>query len=474
MQISLWKNFSKRDNSTLRPPDTADAVKTVYLKEGTSQEQPTFIIDEVDWNWSYVKWNDHYYFVTDKIVSTKNVYELQCKQDNLASHIGNILNTTAYIKYAASGYGSTSFNNMIYDSRLSEYISRRQKTTYSDYLIDGNVNYYILNVLNNQSSIVTYYLLTAAQLQTFTTMLFSDNIWQQIILEFSEAIKSIVAIRALPATASMIANMASQGLFAETNPIIYIGKTQMTFQGSSVRAYARLKPDAVLTGGQSVITPWNYDDFRRIDEQIKVYLPCVGIVDVPTANLLDSYSISFNYKLNPTIGRISYVIQANRSDEEGPLPENLIAEYDGEYGYDLPIQMRQTSILSGVTGLMADTLSTAGNIATGNVAALADDTLSFGSDLFKLVDSSPTIIGTLGSATQLYKPRYIAVFAIARNYTTTPSNIWPVFGRPVEKVDLIGNYRGYVQTINASVSGSMNESDRIEINNYLNGGVYIE
>ena len=65
MNINVWSNFTKRRNSTAQP--TGGTQKTVYLKEQTSIEHPSFILAEPLANYNYVQAFGNYYFVTDVI-----------------------------------------------------------------------------------------------------------------------------------------------------------------------------------------------------------------------------------------------------------------------------------------------------------------------------------------------------------------------------------------------------------------------
>ena len=47
-------------------------------------------------------------------------------------------------------------------------------------------------------------------------------------------------------------------------------------------------------------------------------------------------------------------------------------------------------------------------------------------------------------------------------------------GRPVNKVDSIGDYSGYVQCLNASVALNASEQEIEEVNDFLNSGIYYE
>jgi len=90
MQITLYENFAKKDNSTLRP-SIGGTVIDCFLKNSTSITNPTFVLTVENFNITYVKWDDRYYFVSD-IMSIKNgVIELSCSLDVLATYKEQIL-----------------------------------------------------------------------------------------------------------------------------------------------------------------------------------------------------------------------------------------------------------------------------------------------------------------------------------------------------------------------------------------------
>ena len=101
MQLLLFKNFSKRRNSTKQVDDSTGIVTDVVLKQGTSIESPVFLIQGVDLEVNYVKFNNHYFYVDDIVVGNNNIYELHCSQDLLATYKSQILSTRCSILYAS-------------------------------------------------------------------------------------------------------------------------------------------------------------------------------------------------------------------------------------------------------------------------------------------------------------------------------------------------------------------------------------
>ena len=77
MQLLLFKNFSKRRNSTKQVDDSTGIVTDVVLKQGTSIESPVFLIQGVDLEVNYAKFNNHYFYIDDIVVMHKASYEDQ-------------------------------------------------------------------------------------------------------------------------------------------------------------------------------------------------------------------------------------------------------------------------------------------------------------------------------------------------------------------------------------------------------------
>lgn len=462
MQLKLWKTFAKRSNSTLRPPAAADSVKNVFLKNDTSQENPIFIIDEIDWDWSYCEWNGHYYFITDKIVGTDHCYELQCRQDVLASHISNILETTAYIKYASRRFDGSSISNLLYDNRIAQTTQKLwSKVTGEGNIFSTDSMYYALTVAGQSSTrrgTTNIYLLTSIQLADFSRFIFNNifnqgaDIIDQILKEFGDVFSSIISLRALPIN-STLANSIS----VEASSIIIGGI-------SSGIACRQLLDDKNIDEFEEIPLNFPVNDWRKQNIQLSLYLPLIGIIELSTSDFFEASHIRVRYVVSPTSGIINYLIYA-----ETTVANYLIAQYEAEFGYTLPISATNTNFVGGISnlanGVFASQMST--NPALSTISAITQTVPQF-------FAHSISTIGNQGNPSKLSLPSVVTLFIQYSPTVVDPSNIINQLGKPVEMIDSIGAYRGYVQTINASVSGAMHDSDRNEINNLLNGGIYVE
>lgn len=111
MKITVYDSFSKRKNSTLQP--TGGTEIDVVLKAPTSIENPVFLLSGNNFNISYVKAFDHYYFVNDLKSVQNGMIELDCTEDVLASYKNDIASLNAYVAY------DTTSNTEVPDQRLS-------------------------------------------------------------------------------------------------------------------------------------------------------------------------------------------------------------------------------------------------------------------------------------------------------------------------------------------------------------------
>lgn len=105
MELILFKNFTKKRNSTKQPVDSTGTMVEIYLKQNTSIEQPVFILsgnlaDFLDVN--YCKFSNSYYYVDDIIVTNNNVLEIYASMDALATMRAYIGNSEQYIDRASN------------------------------------------------------------------------------------------------------------------------------------------------------------------------------------------------------------------------------------------------------------------------------------------------------------------------------------------------------------------------------------
>lgn len=167
--------FSKRKNSTKRP--SGGTSYNITIKEPFSILNPRIVLDRGNpaiYNYCYIPTYDRYYFITDWI-SDHNFWIAECAVDPLASWRDSIRASSQYVLRSASSY----------DTYLADGLyAGTGKMTYNQHTFAAaekcfKTSTYIIGVINGTNTAprlggVTYYALSAAQLQSLMQNLLGD------------------------------------------------------------------------------------------------------------------------------------------------------------------------------------------------------------------------------------------------------------------------------------------------------------
>lgn len=446
MQLKLWKNFSKKDNSTLLPGDP-DATFDVFMKSNTSISSPVFLIDGIDLNYNYCYFNGRYYFINDIILGNNNIYEIHCTTDLLATYRSNILNTSALITYATVG------DNRIIDNRIPVVTTPTVSTATAEsiFTLAGNFVVSITGV----NGVGLYAVDTREQLQGLMfdiDALYPKQTATTDIGKVAESIyilgKQLIGSAAIPdnirdckwmpleITAGQ-AELIKVGVYAST----CIGKPITQFTQSSIT---------------SINIPWQFSDWRNSSPYTEVclYLPFVGVIGYSSNNLRNVSSLTINTTINVASGDISYQVSAGNLTL-GTYGSNIAIPIPIGSSNINPMQMA-TSVIGGVASAVV-----------GNVMGVASATLS------ALAPMNTTIGGTGGGAGAGLDLRPHC-YTVCHNTTSAPGSYAAIEGIPYNAVDVISNHLGYVKCENASINIDGLATEKAAINGMLNGGIYVE
>lgn len=94
---AYFYNLDKRKDSTKQPATGTGTKIDLILKEGADYDYPVFQMHTDVTGYNYLKWNDHYYFITGRRYVYNSFYEISCEIDPLASYRGSIKSSTQYI-----------------------------------------------------------------------------------------------------------------------------------------------------------------------------------------------------------------------------------------------------------------------------------------------------------------------------------------------------------------------------------------
>lgn len=467
-------NFNKKRNSTKQP--TGGTSKSCVLKEDTSLESPTFILESYDSSWSYCSFMGRFYYIDDVVFSSNKLFELRCSTDVLATYKSDILKVDCNILYCD---GST--KNII-DQRIPLLASVDVNEEYK--AIDGLT----ITGYDNQGAIILgitgkgsfgSYLMQDSTLMSelldgvddYWATSTEDQIagWKQFFYGGSAA-ENLKSAIALP----MLIDGSKLGSDATS---LYLGNYPCKDSNNKdIKGYKINKP--ILTYTTTISIPWKYNDWRRFApySEVILYLPFIGTIQMPTSAMIADNSLVIQYSVNVTSGDIAVQYKGKDTNRiYGTASANIAMNTAyGSTGIDTT-----KMTMAVVTGL--GTLITAGASALASGGMSIPIALGLGGGLATSAATTLSALGGNGSgsgglgggATQGLD-RVIHCYVINRTLSAEQSTFNPIMGKPFMQVDKISNHVGFVMTEGFSVNIAGLGQDKDTINKMMDSGVYIE
>ena len=468
MNITVWSTFSKRRNSTAQP--TGGTTKTVYLKEETSIERPSFILAEPIADYTYVQAFGRYYFVTDVINLDASRSEIVCDLDVLATYKSDILAYTAFVERAASSY-----DVFVNDSLLST----QQKIILSEYSASSMTKIgghcFVAQVLSgdpNGGGVVLYAtndLIPYRQLLT-PSVYSAQDVLDWIDSKIAQAFDLDVyigSIKWLPINANQIGT--------KTNDF-YVGPIEVGIPaGYDVYIADQYANYRDVVYNVTIPSTNMYGDFRDTNPRFSRYLmrlPGVGIVDVDPVmmgTIINTTGMQLNVQMDIDYvsGDIVYYLLTQTPPD---TTQTEFARYRGNISVDVPIAKSVADFGKSV-GTFTGTVG-AGAAAGGAIGAAVGAVVGAVGVVANELTPDTSMIGGGGNKSDIsYTSAAIRVYVQHYGYKDYPT---AVAGRPLMQNVTLSSLSGFVKCGNASVPLAGHEGDMAAVNNYLNSGFYIE
>lgn len=449
MTIKVWTDFSKRKNSTKQP--SGGTQIDVRLKDKCSIEKPIFILNQGFTDFTYVEALGHYYFVDDVVSVTNNICEVHCSQDVLATYKTAIGNTSAYVLY------DTTSNSEIPDGRLSTKttptISVNTSTFRSDISESGT---YIVSLTGTKKA--------GSYVVPQTTLKF---LMPDIETVFDSYIQGTDPFSAIVGAGKQLVGSGQVSQNIRDVRWIPFSVSGDVSELLNVGMYDVYNNNGVPLGGhridtrlsimdESIAIPWQYGDWRNTDPytQIYMYIPFVGVVNYPASALIGQTYIYVHSSLDKITGDISISVDSG----------NVVL---GCYGAS-----------TGVTIALGSSGINSANIANGVIAGAsalgAGSSAGVAAAILTALQPLSQSVGGISSGSAIGLTKTLKCATVCHNTVVTPSSVSAAMGTPTNAVKTIGNLTGYVQCMDASVEVNARDSDRAEINGYLNSGFFYE
>lgn len=455
MQAIFYK-FSKRKNSTA-VPDGQGNERNLTLKNGSSIITPTFLVAGESFDYNYCSFNGRYYWITD-ITSVRNeLWEVQCRVDVLASWKNDILNSKGFVKYSSSDNNQNikDGRNVVTSNveRTASYLNMQMFDVKGSYIL-ATLSGPASEAINNSFSVL--YGMESGSLGALAQEFNSPDALTAIRQYFDNPTETIVFCRWLP-----------RNLIGGPTRIVPVkfGDYESSVTGTLIE-------DNYATEIGDITIPWQKSDFRNYEPYSSaiLYLPGVGNVSIPLSSLAGLDVLSIQCVMDYVTNQIHYQV----ADGTGA---NIIGTYSGSVGVDIPISAIQSGNVGGILAGIGGIAGGIGAIATGGMSLGA--TAAIGGGLYAAgVSSLSQNIRATGSFSGGYNVKaggttiHLEIF---RNQSVQePSEYVDTIGNPCMKTRTISGLSGYCQTEDFQVSGEMTDTEKSEINNLMNGGVYIE
>ena len=475
--------LAKRHNSTLQPTGSGTVVD-VYLKGGSDLLSPVFTLNSATIpSFNYLSFEGRYYFVTGIRNVRDQLYEVSCQVDVLATYKAAIQATSAYVLYY------THANSEIVDHRLSTKTGITIDSSTQTFNNLGSGQSYLITAVGAEGTsifacdksdvddIFTHPLLTQVQ-QDFEDEV--DDIQQDLLAVVAgDVMTALKGVAAVLMRAFVLVSKFSNTIQFANDAMKYLKNCYVlpldksNIGGSSARiklgawnsnTYGNMGFPRIVHDSATVSIPWQASDWRRNApyHEIYLYIPYIGLVTIPASEVIGVTNLTINVSIDTYSGVTSFVVNADNGTVLGQYSTNIAASY--------AVGSSNIDVVNSGAQIVTSALAAMGNGLVGNAPGVIGGALGI-TNAIKPFDMS---ISANGGAAGMGLGNTVKCFTVFHDTTVTPASVSAAKGTPYNGVLSLSGVSGYVQTADASVAGSMTDTEREEINNLLNGGVYIE
>lgn len=480
-------NVQKRMNSTkifdysvLKDEERCD------FKKVTSMENPVIFVNlnslniSPQWNYCHCEETESYYWIRDISVGvygrgSANIWQFSLELDPLATFRSEILKTKAFIEY---GFNSDASGAQYRLQDARQNVARRPTVSSSEVdTCPGTISAsgcYVLSAVGKNG--LQAYALSRTQLANLLTVL--STTW---LAETAAMVKWEVALpqfmNNLLFGGNATENIRSCIWIPVDDSLVGTGGGQITlgqFDTGIVAPVVSANSNKVHV--VNIPIPWPSDDWKRMNCQIQLYVPFIGVVGIPVDQCNNAASVTVITAFSFIDGGVSVKIQAgDYTVYTGST--NISSPYGiGSSNFDpgKGLGAAVTTVGAAMTfggGLLAGA-AVAGMSALGG--ALTDGAVggAVGQAASQAIQPITQSVGSLSGASQVYLPLKAKLTLLYYPPIDDPG-YQGLYGYPVMRVSTPAN--GYCKTRGFSCQPKGAKPDEIAyINAAMDSGVFIE
>ncbi len=475
MNIRFFKTFSKRRNSTKQVGTATYSTHTCTLKQPTSMHDPVVQLatSEMLYTYAYIPDWSSYYFVQDVVSLHNGLVEYHLIEDVLATYKSSIGSTVGHVMYSSSNYEVGIPDPRILMGNQKVLLERTALTPVFD--TNTNSGSFILTVIGLHTSssfgFGQAYWLNQAGIyyvaQTMNSVTFMDGIASFIHGKGTDAILSCI----------WVPYSIPSGTYASSNRLD-IGMQTINSFPTGCECHAMNEYPIVTKSFNLDVNIGSPQDFTTVEPYTTgtVYLPGIGVLDISMSDFWGAAQMTVDAIIETLTGNVQYnirryndsqILQTAQCNVAAQLPVGQITAPGG------------AALLSSLGSAVGGAAAFVGGIAAVSPAAVLAGAGGMAAGIANTVLSAnrhgSSISGGMSGCRGVTACPYImhTEYAVRHEDMTTADYI-AQRGRPCGKTVQISTLSGYVQCEGASVSGSMTEHEREEINSFLNTGFYYE
>lgn len=493
--------FSKRKNST-KQPTSNDLLfeEEVVLKSTTSLENPIFILSNANTTITnllranYVQWDDKYYWINEKHLMNNEIIEFDCRIDSLATEKIRLLNQEQFVLYSSSHYSlliddaRNPVSNRTFINKLDSFTPEFLKTKSFDD-IKYSFGTIVLTVLDsgnvdssNRTNGLFYYMMTVSEFSKLVEEFNESDFISKLLTDINNPFTYIINCKWYPFNLKYAEDQEQLNII-EHNTKIKMGQWNSRDDYQWFNTWSEAEAEQPVTWyleeehyfngseqtGFDIVNDYRISDNRA---QLMLLLPIYGKYLLPISHITKDRDLLIRMRYDFRYGVLEYAILA-QNDGEGL---DIIDLINVDYGVSIPVGGQESNKLQAVAGTISSIIAgigtgvASGSLAVGLGTALAG---SSGSNIMGLSNSG--VIKGFGEAFLPYlSHNNIGIYAVYKQTYNNPQEYQTKLGLLCMRTLRLSNLSGYCQCQNASVELPEDGEIIDEINNYLNGGFYIE
>lgn len=501
MLIKLYQ-FVKRRNSTMIPTNSTTHldISTAKINDGnTSILNPEVRLTRVDetgtlaYNYMYIPSFNRYYYIDNWQFNGDGTWTAYCRVDVLASWKPQIQSTGGYVDRASTVSEQNKYisDGMYPATNKSVTTVDRYLTGFDADVADGSFVIGVIGHNNPNIGAVSYYRVTAAQLQTLITNMATTSTaaWSSVNSFSSDVIKSLV--NPVQFIVSCKWYPFAFSFTGETSENIYLWAWDTGATGYKLPQTWASFPAS--SGGWTTCTIYDlqgspipgetFPDYHHYPPYAPFaqysFITPWGTFEIPTEQV--AYQMMHTPDSGTPRCRLQYRIMMNFVSGTGTIEARIPSEYvsdayyevfrrEIEVGMDIPLEQVSISYVNAAKGA----LKTVGGIAStvaGNpfgILNIADGIIDTAAAI-----TSPSVQST-GATMAAFTPNIEHVYVQATRFRTVDQSN-DTLGRPVKKYySALTAFSGFIKMDVSEFRANCTESERDAVIEYLTNGVFLE